>query len=147
MPVGSEKILLWLRCHRLFGGAEMRSIAILGDSYSTYEGFIPKDYISWYSDTGNAQENDVESVNDTWWKILCDELNLELILNSSYSGSAVCLTGYPRSDGVLTSFVYRMHRDFGAHFVELKEIDKQNGHPSKLGMRKIVEQIKPILLR
>lgn len=36
---------------------------------------------------------------------------------------------------------------FGVHFVELKDIDKQSGHPSKMGMRKIAEQIKPILLR
>lgn len=206
----------------------MKKIAILGDSYSTYEGFVPADYLSWYSAKGNALDNDVTSVEDTWWQIFCHETGMETAANCSYSGSTVCYTGYPGYDGVKTSFVYRMYREFGSllcskivpdhififggtndfwnqspvgeikyntqnevdlkcfapafcnvveylkgHFpesrlvilindditntvrdieievghhygadvLELQGIDKQNGHPSKLGMQQIAEQI------
>lgn len=91
----------------------MKTLAILGDSYSTYEGYVPEDYLSWYDRSGNAHENDVADVSDTWWKRLCEEKQMELVANCSYSGSAVCYTGYPDYDGEKTSFVYRMHREFG----------------------------------
>ena len=91
----------------------MKKIAILGDSYSTYAGYIPEDYLYWYAPGGNALDNDVASVEDTWWKILCNRMNLDLCCNCSYSGSTVCYTGYPGYDGKKTSFVYRMKREFG----------------------------------
>ena len=93
-------------------GTIVKRIAILGDSYSTYEGFIPADYISWYAPSGNALDNDVSSVEETWWKILCQEMDMEMVCNCSYSGSAVCYTGYPEMDGMGTSFVRRMRREF-----------------------------------
>lgn len=211
----------------------MKKIAILGDSYSTYEGFIPPDYLSWYAASGNALYNDVRSVDEMWWGILCRKMGMEVVCNCSYSGSTVCYTGYPEMDGLSTSFVRRMSRDFrqlaeervipdyifvfggtndfwnhspignikyssqseddmksfspafcnvveyllttfpesaltvivndditskvrkvmlevcghyGITTVSLQEIDKQNGHPSKLGMHQIAEQVKVCII-
>lgn len=90
----------------------MKKLAILGDSYSTYADYIPKGYASWYNPGANALENDVQSVNDTWWKLFCEECHYEVVLNSSYSGSAVSYTGYPEMDSIKTSFLYRMQQDF-----------------------------------
>ena len=91
----------------------MKTISILGDSYSTYSGWIPADYKYWYTDTGNECENNVSSVEQTWWRKLCKELNLQLIDNCSYSGSTVCNTGYDGADASDTSFIHRMKRELG----------------------------------
>lgn len=61
------------------------SISILGDSLSTFEGYIPSKNISYYpNDT-----NDVFSVNDTWWMRLISKTNARLEINNSWSGSKV----------------------------------------------------------
>ncbi|MGN1154773.1 MAG: SGNH/GDSL hydrolase family protein, partial [Agathobacter sp.] len=43
------------------------TMAILGDSYSTYDGYVPDDYATWYNDHGNEAPNDMTSVEQTWW--------------------------------------------------------------------------------
>lgn len=63
-------------------------ISILGDSISTYQGFNPPYYPVYYKDD-NAYENDILSVNDTWWKQVIDAVDGELCENNSYSGSLV----------------------------------------------------------
>jgi hypothetical protein len=91
----------------------MRTMAILGDSYSTYKGWIPEDYLYWYADEGNECENDMRSVMQTWWWKLAREYGIRLIANCSYSGSTVCNTGYDALDASETSFIYRMKRELG----------------------------------
>lgn len=86
-----------------------KTMGILGDSYSTYEKWIPNEYVTWYANSGNSQENDVESVCDTWWYQLSKETRLSLLFNSSYSGSTICNT----SDLSAHSFIARMKNDFG----------------------------------
>lgn len=89
----------------------MKTLAILGDSYSTFEGFIPEGYAGWYSPNGNAKPNDVEKVEDTWWYPLLSEYDLKLLINSSYGGSTVCNSGYDGEDYSHCSFVTRVRRD------------------------------------
>lgn len=91
----------------------MKTFAILGDSYSTYKGWVPEDYAFWYKDGGNECENDMQSVEQTWWRIFAGEKGYELIANCSFSGSTVCNTGYDASDASTTSFIYRMKRELG----------------------------------
>jgi|GEM_PF-601615 len=85
------------------------TFAILGDSYSTFEGCIPEDYFNWYVPGSNG----LASSDDTWWGILGREHNLELLTNCSYSGSCVSYTGYPGFDALQSSFIFRMKREFG----------------------------------
>lgn len=75
-----------------------QKISILGDSYSTFEGFVTPAYNEvWYSNAG-TQGNDVNSVDQTWWKLLCDKYGYTLDTNNSYSGSTISCTGYRKND-------------------------------------------------
>ena len=69
-----------------------KNIFIMGDSYSTYGGYIPEGYHTYYSDARTAAPI-VCGVEKTWWKILERENGLEIKRNDSYSGSTVCNTG------------------------------------------------------
>ena len=84
-----------------------KTVAILGDSYSTFEGRIPEGNACWYFNTPQG-ENDVTKVSQTWWSIFCDRMNYSLVLNESWSGSTICNTGYDGKDCATWSFIARM---------------------------------------
>lgn len=86
---------------------EIRTVAILGDSYSTFDGYIPEGNACWYFTTPQG-ENDVVSVEHTWWHQFCQDGGYELLLNESYSGSTICNTGYDGADYKDRSFITRM---------------------------------------
>lgn len=73
-------------------------ISILGDSYSTYEGYLTPDTNNvWYFRPENPQlcaKNDVRTVEQTWWHQVIKEMGAKLEVNNSYSGATVCYTGY-----------------------------------------------------
>ena len=87
-------------------------VSILGDSYSTYGGFIPEGNYCWYAIDGidgkNSGANDVNHVSQTWWHQLCSEQGMTLDTNNSFSGSTICNTGYDGKDVTTTSFIARM---------------------------------------
>lgn len=56
----------------LHRSASIRTVAILGDSYSTFAGYIPEGNAIWYSSTPNGR-NDLTSVDQTWWKQFCED--------------------------------------------------------------------------
>ena len=58
-------------------------LSILGDSISTFKGWIPEGNLVFYPENGA-----VKDVAQTWWKIVLDELGLTLCANGSSSGSA-----------------------------------------------------------
>lgn len=86
---------------------EIKTVSILGDSYSTFDGYIPEGNACWYF-TVPQGENDVTSVDQTWWKLFCKDGGYELLVNESYSGSTICNTGYDKADYSDRSFVTRM---------------------------------------
>ena len=90
-----------------------KRIGIIGDSYSAYKGWISTEYLEWYSDEGNAQDNDISDVTQLWWWKLCNETGRSLLRNSSFSGSTICNTGENGTDSSKTSFVTRAKNDFG----------------------------------
>lgn len=96
--------------------ARVGTIAVLGDSYSTFDGYIPEDNKCWYF-TEPHGENDVVSVEQTWWHQFCLEGGYELALNESYSGSTICNTGYDGVDYTDRSFISRM-----THLTSLEEL-------------------------
>ncbi len=63
-------------------------VSILGDSISTYMGYNPSGFPVYYKED-RLYENEIESVNDTWWKQVIDSVGGELCINNSYSGSLV----------------------------------------------------------
>lgn len=67
----------------------MKTFSVIGDSISTFDGFIPSYCKSAYP----CSENDVCNVDETWWYILGSRMGWKLEVNQSYSGSRVTETG------------------------------------------------------
>lgn len=61
------------------------TLSILGDSISTFQGYIPAGYYDFFPGNGT-----VSDVDQTWWKRVSDELGLTLYVNGSSSG-ATCV--------------------------------------------------------
>lgn len=96
-------------------------VLILGDSYSTFEGFIPPEYGSYYCSAGNP-ETDVNQVEQTWWYQVMKKTNSDLVLNNSYSGTAICNTGYSGPNDPY-SFIRRFDKLVGTGFFVDNKID------------------------
>ncbi len=88
--------------------AQAPSISVLGDSYSTFEGYVtPSTNEMWYyEEPGNR--TDVDDVTDTWWWLVAKEGGYRLCVNNSYSGSTVGYRGYDGNDYSDRSFLTRM---------------------------------------
>lgn len=86
------------------------AVSILGDSYSTFEGWMQPDTMrSWYFEAESATERtDVIRVGETWWWHLIDRMDWKLEVNNSYSGTTICHTGYNGEDYSSRSFIARM---------------------------------------
>lgn len=69
------------------GAYEGKKFSILGDSISTYAGYIPAGP-AWYDGTRGG----VLSVNDTWWMAAINALGGTLEKNESYGGSRLTAT-------------------------------------------------------
>lgn len=99
------------------------NILILGDSYSTFEGFIPKGYNVYYQGDG-SYDTGVTKVEETWWHQLITETESNLILNDSWSGSTICYTGYDNVDcSETSSFICRLEKMEKNGFFKQNEID------------------------
>ncbi len=73
-----------------------KRLSILGDSISTYDGYVPTGtgYASYY----HGNNCGVSSVDETWWKRLLDNTGMILCKNNSVSGS--CMSTAARQDRV-----------------------------------------------
>ncbi len=75
--------------------------SILGDSISTFNGYSNNAAVNstigsnavWYY--GN--NNEVTSVDQTWWKRVADTTGMEVLVNNSFSGDKVCVYGKTRA--------------------------------------------------
>lgn len=72
-------------------------VSILGDSYSTFRGFLTPESNATYYPSLN-----VESVEQTWWGLFIKHNELILECNNSYSGSTIAM-----KSNVTNSFVER----------------------------------------
>ena len=88
--------------------AQTPSISVLGDSYSTFEGYVtPSTNEMWYfEESGNR--TDVNDVTQTWWWQVAKQGGYRLCVNNSYSGSTVGYRGYDGNDYSERSFLTRM---------------------------------------
>lgn len=99
------------------------NVIIFGDSYSTFEGYIPEGYEAYYSEKEHPH-TDVRHVSQTWWHQVCSEINFNLILNNSWSGSTIGYTGYNNRDcSKSTSFIYRFRQLVDSGFFEQNRVD------------------------
>ncbi len=84
------------------------TVIIMGDSYSTFAGYIPQGYDSYYP--GNSVPS-VQSVEQTWWARLIKTCGMKLLMNDSWSGSTVSNTVRPGLPAH-SSFLERMKSTF-----------------------------------
>ena len=67
-----------------------KSISILGDSISTFEGYIPKaDGVNLEHRPRYPQADLLTDASDTWWMKVINELGAKLAVNDSWAGSTV----------------------------------------------------------
>ncbi|MBE5737101.1 MAG: hypothetical protein E7348_01740 [Clostridiales bacterium] len=96
----------------------MKKAVIFGDSYSTFDGYIPNGYAPYYPGLG------VDKVEKTWWGILAKKYNLDIVQNNSWSGSTIGYTGYENTDcSKDSSFIYRYRLLKQEGFFEKNDID------------------------
>ena len=99
----------------------IKNLLIIGDSYSTFEGYIPEGYHPFYPIHKNSR---VDKVTDTWWHKFVTETEANLVRNDSWSGSTVCYTGRNSPEyGYRSSFVNRFHLMKKEDFFKKNEID------------------------
>lgn len=78
-----------------------KNVSILGDSISTYEGYS-NDYINTNSTIKNnrsyyKESNHIMEVTNTWWLRTINLLDMNLLVNNSFSGDKVTTGGLIRS--------------------------------------------------
>ncbi len=101
----------------------IKNFIIFGDSCSTFEGYIPEGYATYYY-SEPQKPTDVTKVEQTWWHQIAKKTNSNLILNNSWSGSTICYTGYNNTDCSKTnSFIYRLRQLKDQDFFEKNTID------------------------
>ncbi len=74
---------------RYIGTYRGKKLSILGDSISTFKGYIPEENEYYY----NGKNAGITSVNDLWWAKLADALGMELEVNNSWNATRVSTTG------------------------------------------------------
>ena len=71
-----------------------KKVSVLGDSISTYTGYIPSDYSIFYPENGG-----ITDVKDTWWMRVIDGSNAVFCADASYSGSTTSGVSTEQNDG------------------------------------------------
>ena len=103
----------------------INNFLIIGDSYSTYKGYIPEGYSFYYCEEGVRPElpGSKMLVEDTWWGRLIKNTDANLILNDSWGGSTIGYTGYDGDCSSSSSFIYRYNKLFEEGFFTENKID------------------------
>ena len=87
-----------------------KNALIIGDSYSTFRGYVPEGYEVYYAEE-IIRETDLTCVRDTWWHRVMEEGNFHLILNESWCGAPIGYRGYEGEDCSKTSsFIHRLRQ-------------------------------------
>ncbi len=96
-------------CSLVSCGQPRETVAILGDSYSTFEGYVTPDTMElWYFKNDTKNRTDVDKVRQTWWWQVVSRGGYKLGINNSWSGATICNTGYNDADFTHESFLTRV---------------------------------------
>ncbi len=68
------------------GSLKGRRYSIIGDSISTYEGYVPEGYVAFYPTNTEV----LGGVENTWWKAMERLTGMKLLRNCSWSGQGMC---------------------------------------------------------
>ncbi|MBQ9575953.1 MAG: hypothetical protein IJV11_03655 [Muribaculaceae bacterium] len=106
-----KKILLLILMIPLFASAQNRlRVSVLGDSYSTFQGYIPEGNETWYYTPTDTSLTDVDNVTQTWWWQVINQAGCLIEKIDSYSGATVSYHGYDNQDYSERSFITRLPR-------------------------------------
>lgn len=98
-----------------------KNMFIMGDSYSTYEGYIPDGYEPYYGDT-MPKGWEIESVEDTWWRQVAGKCDYNILINDSWSGSTVC-NSIRANDPYEYTFIRRIDKYIADGYFEKNKVD------------------------
>ena len=99
-----------------------RNAMIIGDSYSTFRGFVPEGYEVYYAEE-IIRETDLTQVSQTWWYQVMEATGLNLVLNDSWCGAPIGYTGYDGEDcSRSSSFLFRLRSLAADGFFEKQNI-------------------------
>lgn len=92
---------------------DLKKVSILGDSITTYAGFVPEENNVFYKGNNCG----VYSVDDTWWMKTIKALNMILCVNNSWGGRTVsnlndAKTGYINSGGFNTNTINALSQNY-----------------------------------
>ena len=96
--------LMLLVLAAMVASAQTKKVSVLGDSYSTFQGYNPEGYAPFYPDANN----DVTQVEQTWWSLYIEACGYQLEKNNSWGGTTICGTGYFGMDSSDSSFNSRV---------------------------------------
>ena len=105
---------------------KVNNCLIIGDSYSTFKGYIPDGYAFYYCKEGKGEEHPTTKMEleETWWSRMIAKTNAVIVQNNSWSGSTICYTGYEGRDCSMTSsFIYRYRQLYKQGFFRENHID------------------------
>ena len=85
-------------------------VSVLGDSYSTFQGYIPEGNEAWYYTPVDTSRTDVDNVTQKWWWQVINQAGCLIEKNDSYSGATVSYHGYDNQDYSARSFITRLPR-------------------------------------
>ncbi|MBR4308755.1 MAG: hypothetical protein IKT58_04075 [Oscillospiraceae bacterium] len=100
------------------------NVLIIGDSYSTFRGYVPEGYEVYYAEE-IIRETDLTRVEQTWWYQVMEETGWKLILNDSWCGAPMGYTGYEGEDcSQSSSFLHRLEMLKDKGFFDRQEIHR-----------------------
>lgn len=102
---------------------KLGNLFIMGDSYSTYNDWIPDGYWCYYGITRTDGAPVVDTVEKTWWHRLLTKMNGNLVMNDSWSGSTICNIRYGNEYCPTYSFVGRIDKYLNEDFFEKNTVD------------------------
>ena len=114
-------------------------ISILGDSISTYVGYNPYGYPVYYRED-KLYDNEIESVDDTWWKQVIVGLGGELCINNSYSGS--CVSGISESSACSKERCSNLHDESNPDIILIYMGTNDRGFEVEIGMDAPIDKLK-----
>lgn len=97
-------ILLLLAFAAVAASAQPKKVSVLGDSYSTFQGYNPDNYRPFYPDANN----DVKEVEQTWWSLYIKAKGYELDKNNSWGATTITGTGFFGRDVTPSCFLSRV---------------------------------------
>ena len=97
-------LLLMVAVVTVAASAQTKKVSVMGDSYSTFKGYIPANYAIFYP----HPNCDVKEVEQMWWSLFIKAKGYQLEKNDSWSGSTICGTGYGGQDASHNNFISRV---------------------------------------